>query len=91
MKAKTLLCATLVASTSLFTSAALAEYELYNQNGTKLTFNADLAVVGFANSNSWFGESEAFLGADTDTWMELGFEPQLSLEAPLGKGTFFGS
>jgi len=90
MKAKYLLCATLVASTSLVTSAALAEYELYNQDGTKLVFNADLAVVGFANSNSWFGESESFLGDDTDTWMELGFEPQLSLEAPLGKGTFFG-
>ena len=90
MKAKTLLCATLVASTSLATSAALAEYELYNQAGTKLTFNADLAVVGFLNNNSWFGESESFLGDDTDTWLELGFEPQLSLEAPLGKGTFFG-
>jgi hypothetical protein len=90
MKAKTLLCATLVASASLGTSAALAEYELYNKDGTKLTFNADLMVAGFANSNSWFGESESFLGADTDSWMELGFEPQLSLEAPLGKGTFFG-
>lgn len=90
MKAKHLLCATLMASTSLATSAALAEYELYNQAGTKLTFNADLAVVGFLNNNSWFGESESFLGDDTDTWLELGFEPQLSLEAPLGKGTFFG-
>jgi Alginate export len=90
MKAKLLLCATLVSGASLFTSAALAEYELYNQGGTKLTFNADLVVVGFANNNSWFGESESFLGDDTDSWFELGFEPQLSLDAPLGKGTFFG-
>jgi len=90
MKAKYLLYATLVANTSLVTSAALAEYELYNQNGTTLMFNADLAVVGFANSNSWFGESESFLGENTDSWFELGFEPQLSLETPLGKGTFFG-
>ena len=91
MKAKLLLCATLLSSASLFTpSAALAEYELYNRDGTKLTANADLAVVGFLNNNSWFGESEPFLGEDTDSWLELGFEPQLSLEAPLGKGTFFG-
>jgi hypothetical protein len=91
MRTKRLLCATLVASASLFTPAALAEVELYNQGGTKLTFNADLVVAGFANSDSWFGESEAFLGADTDTWMELGFEPRLSLETPLGKGTLFGT
>jgi len=91
MKAKLLLCATLLSSASLFTpSAALAEYELYNRDGTKLTANADLAVVGFLNNNSWFGQSEPFLGDDTDSWLELGFEPQLSLEAPLGKGTFFG-
>jgi hypothetical protein len=90
MKAKLLLCATLVSSASLFTSAALAEYELYKKDGTTLTFNADLAVVGFLNNNSWFGESESFLGDDTDSWLELGFEPQLSLEAPLGKGTVFG-
>ena len=91
MKAKLLLCATLLSSASLFTpSAALAEYELYNRDGTKVTANADLAVVGFLNNNSWFGQSEPFLGDDTDSWLELGFEPQLSLEAPLGKGTFFG-
>jgi hypothetical protein len=79
-----------MSSASLFTSAALAEYELYSRDGTKLTFNADLAVAGFLNNNSWFGESESFLGDDTDNWMELGFEPQLSLEMPLGKGTFYG-
>jgi hypothetical protein len=55
-----------------------------------LTFNADLVVAGFANGDPWFGESEAFLGGDTDTWAELGFEPQLSLETPFGRGTFFG-
>jgi len=90
MTTKVLLCATLLSSASLFTSAALAEYELYNRDGTKLVFNADLAVAGFLNNNSWFGESESFLGDDTDNWMELGFEPQLSLEMPLGKGTFYG-
>jgi hypothetical protein len=90
MRAKLLLCATLVSGASLFTSAALGEYELYSRDGTKLVFNADLAVVGFLNNNSWFGESASFLGDDTDSWLELGFEPQLSLETPLGGGTLFG-
>lgn len=90
MNAKLLLCAALVSATSLSTSAALAEYELYSQGGTRLTFNADLAVAAFLNDKSWFGESKAFLGENTDNWLELGFEPQLSLEAPLGRGTFYG-
>lgn len=90
MKAKLLLCATLLSGASLFTSAAFGEYELYSRDGTKLLFNADLAVAGFLNNNSWFGQSEAFLGDDTDSWLELGFEPQLSLETPLGGGTLFG-
>jgi hypothetical protein len=91
MKVKLRLCATLLVSASLFTpSAALAEFDLYNRDGTKLVFNADLAVVGFLSNSSWFGQSESFLGADTDNWLELGFEPQLSFETPLGKGTFFG-
>ncbi|MCI0517154.1 MAG: alginate export family protein [Woeseiaceae bacterium] len=89
-KSKSLLCAVLAASASLITPVALAEYKLYDQDGTRLTFNADLTVAGFLNKDSWFGESESFLGENTDSWLELGFEPQISLEAPLGKGTFFG-
>jgi hypothetical protein len=90
MKPRLLLCATLLSSAGLFNTAALAEYELYKKDGTTLAFNADLAVAGFLNNNSWFGESKSFLGGNTDSWMELGFEPQLSLETPLGKGTFYG-
>jgi hypothetical protein len=90
MKPKLLLCAALMSSASLFATPALAEYELYNRDGTKLLFNADLAVAGFLNDNSWFGQSKSFLGANTDHWWEFGFEPQLALETPLAKGTFFG-
>lgn len=92
MKANTkfLLGATLVSSATLFTPAALAEVELYNQDGTKLLFNADVVVAGFGNNNSWFGKSKTFLGDNTDSWWEMGFEPQLSFEAPVGGGTFFG-
>jgi hypothetical protein len=90
MKAKWQLCATLLSSVALIPpSAALAEYDLYNRDGTKWILNADLAAVGFLG-NSWFGESDSFLGANTDSWLELGFEPQLSFETPLGKGTLFG-
>jgi len=92
MKARLLMPVALLSSASLLTaSAALAEYELYNQDDTKLTFNADLMVAGFLNKDSWFGESPPWApGADTDTWFELGFEPQLAFETPLGGGTFFG-
>ena len=87
---KFLLGATLVSSATLFTPAALAEVELYNQDGTKLLLNADVVVAGFGNNNSWFGKSNTFLGDNTDSWWEMGFEPQLSFEAPVGGGTFFG-
>lgn len=90
MKSRLLLCAALVSGAGGFAPAALAEYELYSRDGTKLTFNADLAVAGFLNNNSWFGQSESFLGADTDSWLEVGFEPQFSLETPLAGGTLFG-
>lgn len=88
--ARRLLCAALISSIPLLAPTAHAEYELYKKDGTRLSFNADLAAAAFVNGNSWFGESEAFLGDNTDTWFELGFEPQLSLETPLGKGTFYG-
>src|SRR5512139_206584 len=90
MKTRLLLCATLVSAASLAPPAALAEYALYDRDGTKLTFNADLVVAGFLNDKAWFGQSTAFLGANTNSWLELGFEPQFSLETPLAGGTFFG-
>ncbi len=77
-------------SASLFTNIVMAEYEIYNKDGTRLVLNADIVAAGFANSNPWFGESETFLGDDTDDWLEFGFEPKLSMETPLGSGTAFG-
>jgi hypothetical protein len=53
---------------------------------TKLNLNADFVVAGFSN-NSWFGKSKEFLGANTDHWLELGFEPKLALEKPAWGGT----
>jgi Alginate export len=54
---------------------------------TKLSLNADFVSAGFMNSNSWFGRSKEFLGADTNHWLEVGFEPKLAFETPVGRGT----
>ena len=75
---------------SLFAGMAAAEFEFYNKDGTKIVLNADIVGAGFANSESFFGNSEGFLGANTDDWFELGFEPRLSFETPAGPGTIFG-
>jgi len=85
------LCTSIVSGITLFPSAAQAEYELYNnQAGVKLVFSAELAGAVMSSSNAYFGDSESFLGEKVNDWAELGFEPQLALEAPLAGGTFFG-
>jgi len=69
---------------------ALAGYDIYNEDSTKLTFNFDAVVAGFVGEDSWFGASKDFLGAGTNNWAEYGAEPRLSLETPLAGGTVFG-
>lgn len=59
-------------------------------SGFEYEWGADIIGAGFFGSGSWFGESSAFLGAETDQWLEFGFEPKFSFEAPAGKGTAFG-
>lgn len=68
----------------------LAGYDIYTNGDTKITFNFDAVAAGFANRDSWFGESKNFLGDDTDNWFEYGFEPRVSFETGLGNGTLFG-
>lgn len=82
--------AAVVTCAGLYAGTAAAEFELYNKDGRKLVFNVDLVGAGFVNSNSWFGQSDAFLGDDTDSWFELGVEPRMSFELPVGRGTVFG-
>jgi len=53
-------------------------------------FGADLIGAGFFGSGSWFGESDTFLGANTDQWLEFGAEPKFSFQMPAGGGTMFG-
>jgi alginate export protein len=71
----------------------LAEHELYRdeERGTKLDFTLDLAAAWYGGKDSWFGHSETFLGASTDTWADIGAAPGLTFETRAGKGTFFAA
>ena len=40
----------------------MAGYDVYSNDDTRLTFNLDVAAAGFDDKDSWFGESESFLG-----------------------------
>lgn len=80
----------LVLGVGLAASSAFAGYDVYSEGDTKLTFNFDAAAAAFDNKDSWFGESNAFLGNTTDNWSEYGAEPRLSLEVPVAGGTAFG-
>ncbi len=79
-----------LAISALLGTVAFAEVELYRGDDTKLTLHVDVLGAGFVSGDSWFGESESFLGADTNSWLELGLEPGLSFETPVGGGTLFG-
>ena len=70
------------AAIALLAASTAAAYDLLDNEGTatKLSVNADTIGAAFFNSNSWFGQSEEFLGANTDHWQELGVEPRLSFE-----------
>jgi hypothetical protein len=70
-----------------------AEHELYSdeQRATKLDFTLDLAAAWYGGKDSWFGHSEAFLGASTDTWADIGAAPGLTFETRAGNGTFFSA
>jgi hypothetical protein len=90
MKTKTTIRTALFLGVALGVTPALAEYELLNEDSTKLTFNFDAVIAGFVGEDSWFGASKEFLGAGTNNWAEYAAEPRLSLETPLGGGTVFG-
>jgi hypothetical protein len=88
---RTLLRTAMFAGAALTAATAAGEYTVYESGDRKVNF--ELTVIGaqFLNQDSWFGESESFLGADTDDWSEFGAEPGLTFEAGLGGGTLFGA
>jgi hypothetical protein len=59
---------------------------------TKLEFEfgVDAVAAGFFNSNPYFGNDVVFLGGEVDQWLELGIEPKISFQGPLGRGVLFG-
>lgn len=67
---------------------ATAGIELYKTDESKLEFNANF-VGAFFQNESWFGQSEEFLGGDTDSWGEFGAELGLAWEYTSGKSTVF--
>ena len=71
----------------------LAEQTLYGNadRATELVLNLDAIGAWYQSDDSWFGESEAFLGAPVDRWAEFGVEPTLSLETRAGRGSLFAA
>ena len=84
--ARYLALAATIASLGPATAAAI---DLLNDEptATKLSLDADFTGAAFGNSNSWWGKSKEFLGANTDSWQEFGFKPLLSFQTHLGRGT----
>jgi hypothetical protein len=78
----------LVACASLLPSIATAGIELYKTDESTLNFNANF-VGAFFQNESWFGQSEEFLGGNTDSWGEFGAELGLAWEYTSGDSTFF--
>jgi hypothetical protein len=80
-----------VAGACLLATTAFGDYSVYEEGDRKV--DLELTVVGatFMNTDSWYGESENFLGGDTDDWSEFGAEPGIAFEMGLGGGTLFGA
>lgn len=78
-----------LAVVALAPSLAVADIELYSDEQSSLVFKGSIATVGFLMDDSWFGESDSFLGADTDTWAEFGAELGLAWEHTSGRSTWF--
>ncbi len=70
-------------------SAASAQLNLVDKDKTKLDLNVEVVGATFGFTGSYFGNSEEFNGANTDTWSEGALEIGLALETKAGEGAFF--
>ncbi|HET6563958.1 MAG TPA: hypothetical protein VFG52_00990 [Xanthomonadales bacterium] len=68
---------------------AIADVELHSSDQSKLVLKGTVIAAGFWDPDSWFGQSEEFLGANTDDWGEFGAEIGLAWEHTSGQSTFF--
>lgn len=75
---------------ALMPALVAGDVELRGDEQSSLVLKGTVAGAGFFGSDSWFGESESFLGASTDTWGEFGAELGLAWEySNGGKTTWF--
>ncbi len=74
----------------MFTTNALADYELYNANDTKIDLQFMTIGAQFGQDQSWFGESHSFLNISAGHWTEFGSEFGAKVETSLWGGTVFG-
>ncbi len=58
---------------------AMAQINFYESEDVAIDVGLDAATAAFAQSNPWFGEPEANIGVDTNSWVEFAIEPQLYL------------
>ncbi len=82
----------LVASVGVAHTLCLrAEHMLYRdaERGTELVLNAEVVGAWYRSDDSWFGESESFLGVNVEQWADFGVEPTLSFKARAGPGSLF--
>lgn len=60
---------------------ALGQTTVYETENVTVEVAVDASAATFVQSNPWFGEPEANIGADTDEWAEFAVEPQLYVKA----------
>jgi hypothetical protein len=82
------ICSIALFCASLLPSLVAADYELYKNDETRLVLKGTFMGAFFQNG-SWFGQSEEFLGGDTDSWGEFGAELGLAWEYTSGKSSVF--
>jgi hypothetical protein len=79
-----------VLSMTTLPGLATADIELHSGEQSKLVLKGTVIAAGFWDPDSWFGQSEEFLGANTDDWGEFGAEIGLGWEYNYDdKSTFF--
>jgi len=64
---------------SFAVSSAHAQMSVFEGERLKIDLGVDASTVFFAQDNPWFGEPVANIGADTDSWLEVGAEPAVYL------------
>ena len=70
-------------------TAVMAQDETKDGNEKGFDWNLDIVGATFLGNDSYFGESESFIGANTDNWTEGAVELGITGYFPLGNGTFF--